>query len=58
MKLLLKGNVSNQKQPVSFWVLADQNRLPLKIEAKMRFGSAYCELIKYKNVKSGGKFGY
>lgn len=47
-----------EDKPVSFWVSADQNRLPLKIEAKMRFGSAYCELIKYKNVKSGGKFEY
>lgn len=41
---------------VTFWVSADPNRLPLKVEAAMFFGTAYCELTSYKNVKSGIDF--
>ena len=41
---------------VTFWVSADTNRLPLKVEASMFFGTAYCELTSYKNVKSGIDF--
>lgn len=41
---------------VTFWVSADANRLPLKVEADMFFGTAYCELTSYKNVKSGIDF--
>lgn len=39
--------------PVIFWLSADANRLPLRVEAKMFFGTAYCELTSYKNVKNG-----
>ncbi|MEM6830116.1 MAG: DUF3108 domain-containing protein [Bacteroidota bacterium] len=42
--------------PVTFWISADANRLPLKVEASMFFGTAYCELTSYKNVKSGIDF--
>lgn len=41
---------------VTFWISADPNRLPLKVEASMFFGTAYCELTSYKNVKSGIDF--
>jgi len=41
---------------VTFWISADANRLPLKVEANMFFGSAQCELTSYKNVKSGIDF--
>jgi hypothetical protein len=41
---------------VTFWVSADTNRLPLKVEATMFFGTAYCELTSFKNVKSGIDF--
>lgn len=41
---------------VTFWISADPNRLPLKVEADMFFGTAYCELTAYKNVKSGIDF--
>ncbi len=44
------------KNAVTFWISADVNRLPLKIEASMFFGTAYCELTSYKNVKSGIDF--
>lgn len=41
---------------VTLWISADPNRLPLKVEADMFFGTAYCELVAYKNVKSGIDF--
>lgn len=41
---------------ITFWISADPNRLPLKVEASMFFGTAYCELTSYKNVKSGIDF--
>lgn len=41
---------------VTFWISADTNRLPLKVEADMFFGTAFCELVAYKNVKNGIDF--
>ena len=37
---------------VTFWISTDIDRLPLKVEASMFFGTVYCELTSYKNVKS------
>ncbi|MEM9895965.1 MAG: DUF3108 domain-containing protein [Bacteroidota bacterium] len=44
------------RNPISIWFSADSNRLPLKVEADMFFGSAYCELTGYKNVKNAIDF--
>lgn len=41
---------------VNFWLSADLNRLPVKVEAVMFFGKAHVDLISYKNVKSGIDF--
>jgi hypothetical protein len=46
----------NGENSVTLWISADANRLPLKVEADMFFGTAYCELVSYKNVKSGNDF--
>jgi hypothetical protein len=39
--------------PITAWFSADGNRLPLKVTADMFFGSAYVELVDYKNIKFG-----
>ena len=41
---------------VTLWISADANRLPLMAKAAMFFGTGYCELTSYKNVKSGIDF--
>ncbi len=41
------------KEPITIWISADKNRLPLRADANMYFGSAYVELTNYKNVKFG-----
>ncbi len=41
------------KYPITAWLSADKNQLPLRVDADMFFGSAYIELVKYKNVKYG-----
>jgi len=41
------------KDPITMWVSADKNQLPLRADARMSFGTAYVELTGYKNVKFG-----
>lgn len=41
------------KDPITLWVSADKNQLPLRADARMSFGTAYVELTGYKNVKFG-----
>jgi hypothetical protein len=41
------------KEPIAVWISADKNRLPLRADANMYFGSAYVELTNYKNIKFG-----
>lgn len=54
--VLEENSVFKGENAVTFWVSADANRLPLKVEADMNFGRAFCELTSYKNVKSGIDF--
>ena len=41
------------KYPITAWFTADKNRLPLRVDAKMSFGTAYVELTNYENVRFG-----
>jgi hypothetical protein len=41
------------KEPITVWISADKNRLPLRADANMYFGTAYVEMTGYKNVKFG-----
>ncbi len=51
-----KNSIFLGEDSITFWLSADTNRLPLKVAAKVKFGTAYCELTSYKNVKSGIDF--
>ena len=46
--MIPKNDVFPEEGGVIAWISADQNQLPLKIEAKMFFGKAYCDLLSYK----------
>jgi len=54
--IMEKNSVFVGEDAITFWVSADANRLPLKVSANMKFGTAYCELTGYKNIKSGIDF--
>ena len=42
--------------PITAWISADSNQLPLVIKADMFFGSAVVELTDYKNIRYGPDF--
>lgn len=52
--LLMEPNkVFPNEKGIIAWISADANHLPLRIEAEMFFGKAYCELTSYRNIKYG-----
>lgn len=51
--LLPENRLFPGKEPITVWISADKNRLPLRADAEMYFGTAYVELTGYKNVKFG-----
>ena len=51
--IMEKNKIFLGEDSITFWLSADTNRLPLKVKARVKFGTAYCELTSYKNVKSG-----
>lgn len=36
---------------VTVWATMGKNQMPLKIEAQLKFGRVYCDLVSYKNIK-------
>jgi len=54
--IMEENSVFVGQDAITFWVSADANRLPLRVSANMKFGTAYCELTGYKNIKSGIDF--
>lgn len=49
--LFPNSTVFPEDKPVTVWVTADENQLPLKISAKFGIGRATAELTGYKNLK-------
>jgi hypothetical protein len=54
--LLPENDIFPGENPITTWISADLNQLPLLIRAKMFFGTAYVELTNYKNIKYGPDF--
>lgn len=53
-KLYLLFPVSSafpEPKAVIVWATMDENQLPLKIEAQLKFGRVFCDLTSYKNIK-------
>lgn len=44
------------ESPITAWISADANQLPLRVSANMFFGTAYVELTNYRNIKFGPDF--
>lgn len=51
--LMPTNDLFPEEKGIVAWVSADANHLPLRIEAEMFFGRAYCDLISYRNLKYG-----
>ncbi len=45
------GRIFKSEDDMSFWLTADENRIPVLIEFDLIVGSVKCELVQYKNVK-------
>lgn len=54
--LLPENKIFPGTNPITAWISADLNQLPLLVKAKMFFGTAYVELTGYKNIKYGPDF--
>ena len=51
--ILPENDIFRGEAPITAWISADKDQLPLKIEAQMFFGHATCNLVDYKNIKFG-----
>jgi len=51
--LVPPSDIFPNEQGIVAWISADTNHLPLRIEAEMFFGKAYCDLTGYRNIKYG-----
>lgn len=54
--IMEENEVFPEKGGIVAWISTDLNQLPLRIEAEMFFGSGYCDLVGYKNLKYGPDF--
>lgn len=45
------GRVFKEEESLTVWVSDDQNKIPLRIKAKLLVGSIKADLIEYKNLK-------
>ncbi len=54
--IIPENDIFPGETPITIWVSADANQLPLKVEADMFFGTAHGELINYKNLRFGPDF--
>ena len=46
-----KNKLFEEEDAVKFWLTDDNRKIPLKLEAKMNFGSFVIEVSDYSNVK-------
>jgi hypothetical protein len=54
--VMQSNEIFPQERGIVVYVSADENHLPLRIEAEMFFCKAYCDLVSYRNVKYGPNF--
>lgn len=50
------GRIFKSEDDMSFWLTADENRIPVLIEFDLIVGSVKCELVEYKNLKRNIKW--
>ena len=49
--IIPKNKLFEEEDAVKFWLTDDNRKIPLKLEAKMNFGSFVIEVSDYSNVK-------
>jgi hypothetical protein len=49
--IMPEGGVFDGEKSVTLWISADENKVPLKIEAKMFVGNTTLELSAFNNLK-------
>ena len=49
--ILPDNDIFRGEAPITAWISADKDQLPLRIEAQMFFGHATCNLVGYENIK-------
>lgn len=54
--IMEENEVFPEKGGIIAWISNDRNQLPLRIQAEMFFGNAYCDLVSYKNLKYAPDF--
>ncbi len=54
--LVPPSEIFPNEEGIVAYISADSNQLPLRIEAEMFFGTGYCELTAYRNIKYGPDF--
>ncbi|MEM9327380.1 MAG: DUF3108 domain-containing protein [Bacteroidota bacterium] len=54
--LFPNSTVFPEDRPVTVWVTADENQLPLKISARLGIGKATVELSRYENLRSPRRY--
>lgn len=54
--LVPPSEIFPNEEGIVAYISADSNQLPLRIEAEMFFGTGYCELTSYRNIKYGPDF--
>lgn len=54
--LIPPSDIFPNEDGIVAYISADSNQLPLRIEAEMFFGTGYCELVNYRNIKYGPDF--
>lgn len=54
--LVPPSEIFPNEEGIIAYISADANQLPLRIEAEMFFGTGYCELTNYRNLKYGPDF--
>ena len=47
---VMADRVFEAEESLTFWVSADENKVPVKIEAKLAVGSLVAELDNFKNL--------
>ena len=45
-----KNKLFKEKDAVKFWLSDDKNKVPLKLSAKMNFGTFEIEILDYSNI--------
>ena len=46
-----KNKLFKEEDAVKFWLSDDKNKVPLKLSAKMNFGTFEIEVLDYSNIK-------